>query len=197
MKYEKTSQNGTFAGMFTSQPVAGRASPEIPNDVLWKVRLMMTMTTKMYGLPALRVALLAGCTILAGSAPMLAQDTAPASQDAPPPPHGEGRGGPGMQERQLEHMTKDLNLTPDQVTSIKAIQADNRTQMMALRDDTSTAGPDKRAKMMAMRDAEQTKIKAVLTDDQKTKYDAMMAKMRERREQHGDGGPPPPPPGSN
>jgi hypothetical protein len=105
-----------------------------------------------------------------------------------------------MQQRQLDHMTKALSLTPDQVTSIKAIQDDTRKQAMALRDDTSTAGPDKRAKMMAMRESEQTKIKAVLTDDQKTKYDAMRAREMENREHRQQGSappPPPPPPPSN
>jgi Spy/CpxP family protein refolding chaperone len=88
-----------------------------------------------------------------------------------------------MQERQLEMMTTQLNLTPDQVSKIKAIHSDTDKQMMALRDDTSTAQADRREKMMAIRKDAQTKIRAVLTDEQQTKYDAMMAKMRERREE--------------
>ncbi len=165
-----------------------------------KVSSEMIKLNKMHGLPALRVGLLALCTAAAGATTMMAQDTPPA---APPPPYGQGRGpggmgGPEQQERQLDMMTKQLNLTPDQVTQIKAIQADGRKQAMAMRDDTTTAGPDRRAKMTAMRDAEQAKIKAVLTDDQKPKYDAMLARQRERREQGagGNGGPPPPPPSS-
>ena len=118
-----------------------------------------------------------------------------------PPPYGE-RGGPGRGmggERQIQMMTKQLNLTPDQVTKLKAIDADNMQQMMALRNDTTTAQSDKRSKMMALRQDRETKIKAILTDDQKTKYDEMQAKMRERRAEHGgEGGngeaPPLPPP---
>lgn len=128
---------------------------------------------------------------------LTAQDTPPAG----PPPgqgrgYGGGMGGPEQQQRQLDMMTKQLNLTPDQVTQIKAIQEDTHKQQMAMRDDTTTAGPDRRGKMMAMREAEQTKVKAVLTEDQKPKYDAMMAAQRERRAQGGSGGnygPPPPP----
>ena len=143
----------------------------------------------------LRLAVLALCTGTLGTVALRAQD------GPPPPPQG-GRGGPGgggaeMQQRQLDHMTRELSLTPDQVTQIKAIQADGRTQMMALRDDTSIAGPDKRAKMMAMRETEQTKVKAVLTDDQKVKYNAMMEKMREQREHRQENSAPPPPPPSN
>jgi protein CpxP len=100
-----------------------------------------------------------------------------------------------MEEHQIEMLTKKLNLTPDQVTQVKAIDDDSRKQMMALRDDTSTTGPDKRAKMMDIRKASQDKIRAVLTDDQKTKYDALLEQMKERRENHGGpGGPPPPAP---
>jgi Spy/CpxP family protein refolding chaperone len=136
--------------------------------------------------PAARRALLTlACAAALAAAPMLAQE--PATQ-APPPQgqHGgwEGRGGG---ERQLEHLTKALKLTPDQVTQIKAIEDDGRQQMMALRQDTTTPQADKRAKMMSLHQAQETKVKAVLTDDQKTKYEAMEAKMRERREEHRDG----------
>ena len=107
----------------------------------------------------LRLAVLVVCTGAVGTVAVHAQD-------APPPPPqqqgdqggGPGRGGPRggggpeQQQRQLDMMTKQLALTPDQVTAIKAIQEDGRKQQMALREDTSTSGPDKRAKMMAMRE---------------------------------------------
>jgi protein CpxP len=144
-----------------------------------------------------RVALLLLCTGAIGASPLLAQDPMPPSSQQGPPPGGGGRRGGGMQQMQIEHLTKELNLTDDQVTKLKAIDADSRSQMMALRDDSSVAQDQKRPKMMAIRQAQEAKIKAMLTDDQKTKYDAMMAKMRERREEHrgdGAGGPPPPPP---
>lgn len=121
------------------------------------------------------------------------------AQDAPPPPRQAGRVGPGgespeQQQRQLDLMTRELSLTSDQVSQIKVIQAEGRTRMMTLRDDTSVAGPDKRTKMMAMRETEQTRIKAVLTDPQKIKFDAMMEKMKEQREHRQEGSAPPPPP---
>jgi Spy/CpxP family protein refolding chaperone len=96
---------------------------------------------------------------------------------------------------QVDFLTKKLNLTPDQVTQVKAIDEDAGKQMRALRDDTSTAGPDKRAKMMDIHKASQDKIRALLTPDQQTKFDALQAQMKERRGNRGDGqGPPPPPP---
>jgi len=157
------------------------------------------MKMTMFRSSALRAAVLAiGATALS-TVPARAQD----SSAPPPPPQdqtgprqgGPGMGSGGMRGSQVEFLTKKLNLTPDQVTQVKAIDADAMKQMMALREDTSVAGPDKRAKMMDIHKASQDKIRALLTDDQKTKFDALQAQTRERRGDHGGGdGPPPPPP---
>ncbi len=138
------------------------------------------------------------CTLGLAAAPMLAQDTPPAPQTEQQPPQG-GWHGRGGEEHQLEHMTRALNLTPDQVTQVKAIQTTSHQQMEALRSDTTTAPADRHARMMSIRQTAQSNIRAVLTDDQKTKFDAMQAKMQERRAEHqqGEQGPPPPPPPSN
>jgi hypothetical protein len=94
----------------------------------------------------------------------------------------------------MEMMTRELNLTPDQVAKIRPIMEDSRKQMQALRDSDASQD-DRRAKMMAIQQSQATQIKAFLTDDQKPKYDAMEARMRDRmRGGGGDGGPPPPPP---
>ena len=149
--------------------------------------------------PMMRAAVLALCTATLSAAPMMmAQDNT-----APPPQQqdsmGPSQGGHGRRGgRQVEMLTKRLNLTPDQVTQVKAIDADQMSQMKALHDDTSTPQADKRSKMMAIRQASQDKTRNVLTDEQKPKYDAMLAKMKEHRQnrQGGDegGAPPPPPP---
>ena len=153
---------------------------------------MMTLFRK----PVLQAALLALCTTALSALPAVAQDPAPPpTQDQAAPPNG-GHRGPGQrEEHQIDFLTKKLNLTPDQVTQVKAIDDDSRTQMMALRQDTATPQADKRAKMMDLHKASQAKIRAVLTDDQKTKYDALQAEMKERRQSRegGQGAPPPPP----
>jgi len=138
---------------------------------------------------------------------VLAVVPAMARQCAPPaPPQGDAQGPPpgapggrgGMNpERRLEMMQRQLSLTPDQTTAIKATFADERSKMEAARSaDASLSPEDRRAKMMARHEEENTKIEAVLTPDQKTKYEAMQARMRERMQnrQGGDGAPPPPPP---
>jgi Spy/CpxP family protein refolding chaperone len=153
--------------------------------------------TTLFRKPVLQVVLLALCTTALSAFPAMAQDPASQpTQDQAGPPNG-GHHGPGQrEEHQIDFLTKKLNLTPDQVTQVKAIDDDTRTQMMALRQDTATPQADKRAKMMDVHKASQAKIRAVLTDDQKTKYDALQAQMKERRESHegGQGAPPPPPP---
>jgi protein CpxP len=174
----------------TGEPLSGEMILEGENP------MKMTMFRK----TILQVAALALGIIALIALPVMAQDPAA----PPPPPQGQagpqyGRGGPGgMRGNQVEFLTKKLNLTPDQVTQVKAIDDDARKQFMALREDTSVAAADKRAKMMDIHKASQDKIRALLTEDQKTKYDALQAEMRERMENRhgGSGGPPPPPPPS-
>lgn len=128
----------------------------------------------------------------------MAQDS---SAPPPPPQQGEqqgpmgggrhgGRGGP---ERQIEMMTKHLNLSPDQVTQVKAIELDAMTQAKGLRSDTAGSEQDRHGKMKEIHEAAQTKIRAVLNDEQKTKFDAMVAHRHDRM-RHGNGEAPPPPP---
>jgi Spy/CpxP family protein refolding chaperone len=161
---------------------------------------------KMMNLAAnrMRSTALALCAFAIGTSPMWSQ----APQEAPPPPPQNDGGAPPphprmehMQEHRIEMMTKHLGLTPDQVTQVKAIDKDGQTQMMALRQDTSIAPPDKHAKMKAIHEAQTAKIRAALTDEQKPKFDAMIAHQQERMEhRRGGEGPqgepmnPPPPP---
>ena len=142
--------------------------------------------TTMFRKPLLQVALLALCTTALSAVPAMAQDPAPAAAQDQAGPHG-GRNPEQREAHQLEFLTKKLNLTPDQVAQVKAIDDDSRKQMTALHEDTSTPQADKRAKMMDIHKASQEKIRGVLTDDQKTKYDALQAEMRERRENHQGG----------
>ena len=145
------------------------------------------MTMNRFRRYAVRVGALALCSAALSAAPMMAQ--------------GGGGGMRGMspeaQQKQLDDMTAAVGLTPDQVTKIKAINADAMKQQMALRDAGGDPA-DMRPKMMAIRTDQQTKIKALLTDDQKPKYDAFLASQRGPGGggRPGGGGPPPPPPPS-
>jgi hypothetical protein len=130
---------------------------------------------------AMRLGALALCSAALCTAPMLAQ----------------GGGGRQMQtpQQQTDALTTALTLTPDQAVKVKAIfdaDAKKRADLMAAQD------PDMRTKMMAMRTDEQAQIKALLTDEQKPKYDAVIAAQASRMGGRGGGGgggaaPPPPP----
>lgn len=94
-------------------------------------------------------------------------------------PREHGMGGP----RQIEMLTRDLSLTPDQVTAVKAIEQDAHQQMDALREDTTVAGADKRTRGRAIHETAMGKVRTLLTDGQKTKFDAMQARMKEHMEE--------------
>ncbi|HEX3967454.1 MAG TPA: Spy/CpxP family protein refolding chaperone [Edaphobacter sp.] len=143
----------------------------------------------------LRIAVLAIGTTAMSALPAMAQD--PSAPPPPPPPGQAGprHGGPGgMRGNQVEFLTKKLNLTPDQVTQVKAIDEDSWKQMKALREDTSVAQQDRRAKMMDIHKASQDKIRGLLTPDQQAKFDTLQTEMRGRMRGRGEGGPPSPPP---
>ncbi len=148
------------------------------------MKIMMNLATN-----RMRCTALALCAFAVGTTPMWSQTT----QDATPPPTQNDGGAPQhgdmqhMREHHIEMMTRHLGLSPDQVTQVKEIDRDGMTQMMALHQDTSTPRADKREKMKTIHDAETAKIRSILTDDQKPKFDAMVAREHERMEHRRDG----------
>jgi Spy/CpxP family protein refolding chaperone len=115
---------------------------------------------------------LGGLIALGAQAALCAQD-----QTAPPPDQqqGQGHGRRGMMnpDRQLEHMTKVLNLSADQQAQIKPILLDRQQKMQALWQDQSAAQQDRRAKMQAIRQDTDSRIEAVLNDQQKQQFESM------------------------
>ena len=107
------------------------------------------------------------------------------AQDAAPPAAAHGG---GHRANPMTAATANLALTPDQQKTVDAAQADAMTKMKALRDDTSTDQTAKRKQMMQIQKDSMDKVRAVLTDDQKTKFDANIAQAREQaKAQHGGG----------
>jgi Spy/CpxP family protein refolding chaperone len=131
---------------------------------------------------------------------MFAQEAGSApEQNAPQAGGGMGHHGGGHMmdpDQRLAHMTKRYNLTADQQSQIKPILQDEQQQMQTMRADTSMSRDDKRAKMMSMHQESTQKIEAVLTDQQKQKFEADQQKMKEHMAEHmhggqGDAGQPP------
>jgi len=101
-----------------------------------------------------------------------------AQSDAPPPgaqPQNQMRRGFGP-DREVENLTRVLTLTPDQQKGVRAILEQQSQQMRALRNKTTTDAaasdtPDaRRAQMEQIVDESNTKITALLDDEQKPKF---------------------------
>lgn len=141
---------------------------------------------------------LSGLLTFSGTIAALAQDTPPPTppdqNQAGPPPQGLGPRGMRMDSgRQLERLTRELNLTTDQQTQIKPLLAERQQKMQALFQDQSAAPEDRRTQARSIMEGTNNSIKALLNDDQKQKFEAMQERMRRNRPMGGPGAPPPPP----
>ena len=97
-----------------------------------------------------RVAAAAILNLAMGGMMTMAQDpTAPPQGNQQRPATHEGMHGAGGPEQRMEMMTKRLNLSPDQVSQVKAIQADSMTRAQGLRSDTTMSQEDRHSKMRA------------------------------------------------
>jgi periplasmic protein CpxP/Spy len=116
------------------------------------------------------------CTAALSTVPMMAQG---------------GGGGGRMQmtpEARVAAIDKAVTLTDEQKTKVTALYTADMKKMADLR---AAQDPDMRTKMMTMRTDENTQIKAMLTDEQKSKFDAYLASMPQGGGQRGPSGPPP------
>jgi Spy/CpxP family protein refolding chaperone len=86
-------------------------------------------------------------------------------------------------EDRVAQMKTTLNLTDAQSTQILAIYKTSA----AKRDSVRKAGGDREAMRPIMMDAN-TKVQAILTDDQKAAFKKMMEEMRAKMQQNGGGG---------
>jgi len=106
---------------------------------------------------------------------------------AQPPEGGPGPGGPGrgMQMSagdRLKQLSEALGLTEEQKTQITPILTEEVAALKAIYDDKGLERDARREKMKAVRDSFAGKIEAILTPDQKAKFEKIKA-MR------GPGGP--------
>jgi protein CpxP len=137
---------------------------------------------------------LSGLLAIGAGSALYAQDSsaAPAQQ---PQQQGQWNGGHGrhMQDpdHQLQHMTKQLDLSADQQTQIRPILVDRQQKMQALWQNQSLSREDRHTQMESIREDSKAKIEAVLNDQQKQKFEAMQDRMREHRggDQGGDAAP--------
>jgi protein CpxP len=130
---------------------------------------------------------------LACGFPVFAQEPGSVPETtAPPPDQGPGGGRRGMMDpdQQLAGMTKRYNLSADQQNQVKPILVSQQHQMQALRGDSSLSREDRMAKMQSIRSDSNTKIEAILNDDQKKQFEQDQQRIQERMQQRGQGGGP-------
>lgn len=113
---------------------------------------------------------------------------APSANQAPAAnaPHA-AQGHPGYRHRHFTpqqfaaHLGKRLGLTSDQVAQITPILTARKQQFETLRAETSLSVQDRHTKAHAITQDTNSKIEAVLNDQQKQQFKQMLAQRREHR----------------
>jgi Spy/CpxP family protein refolding chaperone len=113
-----------------------------------------------------------------------------AEDDAPQPggpggPEGKHHGPGEMIKHRLEHLSKDLNLTPDQITKAKAIFQAELKEAKPIHDDTTLDPQQKHQEMKAVREKYATQFEAILTPEQLAKFKQIKAE-HEKEWKHKD-----------
>lgn len=107
---------------------------------------------------------------------------------------GGGMGGSGnfdpaaFVDRQMEELKEGLDLSDDQEKQVREILIAGSETMRKAREGMQDGGGDRdamREKMQQMREEQNLKIKAVLTEEQFTKYEKIQQERRERMRQGG------------
>jgi Spy/CpxP family protein refolding chaperone len=112
------------------------------------------------------------CLLSLGSAsPSLRAEDGPAAEGKK---EGRPKGNPD------EMMQKSLGLTDAQAEQMKSIRADTEAQMKALRADETMSMEDKKTAGKKLMDANKAKIDALLSPEQKTKFEHMRQKMKKK-----------------
>jgi len=115
------------------------------------------------------ITLSAACvTLFATVAIGLAQDPAAKNDDRGPRRWHHKRGNP------VEHLTKALDLTPEQQSKIQPIFDQAKPQIQAARQES-------RQKVQAIRENTMTQVRTVLTPAQQKKFDAMKQAREDMR----------------
>jgi len=96
-----------------------------------------------------------------------------AAADAPasgPAPGGDSAGGPPSLEQIRDRLVRELKLTEEQQKKLEPILQDSREQLRGL---SGVPEADRRARGQKIREAARVRIREILTEDQKARYDQM------------------------
>lgn len=99
----------------------------------------------------------------------------------------------GNVESQVSTMTQQYGLSQEQTTQLRAILQEEQQKASSILKDTSLTPPDVFAKMKSLKEERITRISAIMTSEQRTKYESDIKKTSAAPSQ--PSGFPPPPPG--
>lgn len=140
--------------------------------------------------------LLLALTISLFSISLFAQDPMGGPPPGPPPDmFGGAAETPGV-NTQVKRLTKVLKLSDEQKTKVRAILQEEKAKLDKLRkeqpdsDEDGLEGPEG---IDELHKATSAKIREILTEEQKTKFDEYEAKRQDARERSQQEMPPPPP----
>ncbi|HEV7777619.1 MAG TPA: hypothetical protein VGO76_12195 [Luteibacter sp.] len=85
-------------------------------------------------------------------------------------------------QQQIARLTKQLDLSPDQVAKITPILQDRQQRVAALRSDASLKPADRKAQMLALMESSGSQLNAVLTPDQRQKFAQWKQDAKQRRQ---------------
>jgi len=122
------------------------------------------------------------------------------AQNAPNPPTAPGgeRGARQTLDQRVNALAERLGLTDEQKAKVKEIYEKQQKDMQALRSDTTLTGDARRTKMGEIMKATNDAIAALLTPEQKTKWEAYLKERSggDRGPRPGGGDRPTPPDGA-
>ena len=92
-----------------------------------------------------------------------------------------------MAKRMIEHLDKELTLSPVQKDSISKWSQSFSKKQQELFKNEGESREARMEKMRVIRDEQTSKIKSILTAEQKVKYEAMTKRNEAQRNQRGEG----------
>ena len=116
---------------------------------------------------------IAGALALGGGAGLLAKGPGEEGHGG----HGGWHGGGHRMEFKMEHLKKDLNLTPQQEAQVDPILEQVKPQIKAIHEEAMK-------KMQAVMGESMAKIRPLLTPEQQAKFDKMKEAHEKMREAH-------------
>ena len=88
--------------------------------------------------------------------------------------------------KHMDKMMDQLNLTDDQKAQVKKLHEDGHDQMKQIKSDSSLSAAQKKDKIKQLHQDQMAKMEALLTPEQKTKWEQMKAEHKEKRGMHKD-----------